>query len=253
MCVGPRDPSPPPGPARQGPGPEAFVSPAAAEARAGCWRDSWGRWVGATPSSGTTPRAAAHPEIPTTPDHARAGGSPGAAPGAPASGARGSPAALYPEPRAAAERRAHGRWRGERSPSRLRLPARWPHPPGSGPAAAAQPQRRGPLPSAARSVCFPCPTDVSQNIGHMFSGNKLGMSANTLGLRWLFQLPHGRLGRRGAATLLRPPSPNRRVVPLWRAPRSRRPETPGLASPSPLLRPQRGLGPLSSRRARAAA
>lgn len=25
----------------------------------------------------------------------------------------------------------------------------------------------------------------------MFSGNKLGTSANTLGLRWLFQLPHG--------------------------------------------------------------
>lgn len=211
LCVGPRDP---PGPARQGPGPEAFGSPAAAEARAGCWRDSWGRGWGRP----TAPRAAAHPEIPTTPDHARAEGSPGAAPGAPASRARGSPAALYPKPQAAAEPRAHGHWRGERSPSRLRLLARRPHPPGFGPAAAAQPQRRGPLPSAARSVCFPCPTDVSQNIGHMFSGNKLGMSANTLGLRWLFQLPHGRLGRRGAATLLRPPSPNRRVVPLRSGP-----------------------------------
>ncbi|XP_055279701.1 basic proline-rich protein-like [Moschus berezovskii] len=85
LLVGSQDPSLPPGPARQGPGPEAFGSPAAAEARAGCWRDSWGRrgW-GATPGSGTAPRAAAHPEILTTPDHARAGGSPGAAPGAPA-------------------------------------------------------------------------------------------------------------------------------------------------------------------------
>lgn len=133
--------------------------------------------------------------------------------GSPGPRARRSPAALYPEPPAAAEPRAQGHWRGEPSPSWLRLRARRPHPPGSGPAAAAQPQRRGPLPRAARSVCFPCPTDVSQNIGHMFSGNKLGMSANTLRLRWLFQLPHGRLGRRGRCHLAAAPSPNRRVGP----------------------------------------
>lgn len=72
------------------------------------------------------------------------------------------------------------------------------HPPAPG-RRPSQPQRRGRSP-AQRSVCFPSPTDVSQNIGHMFSGNKLGMSANTLGLRWLFQLPHGRPGREGAST-----------------------------------------------------
>lgn len=197
------------------------------------------------------PRA---PRPPTTPGHARereAHLERGCA-GSPGPRARRSPAALYPQPWAAAEPRAFGHWRGEHSPSRLQLRARRPHPPGSGSAAAAQPQRRGPLPSAARSVCFPCPTDVSQNIGHMFSGNKLGTSANTLGLRWLFQLPHGWQGW-GGAPCCGPHPPNRRVAPSPERPWSWRAGTPGLFSPSPHLRLQRCLGPRSSWRARAAA
>lgn len=113
--------------------------------------------------------------------------------------AGGSPAALYPEPRSGG-RSGSGAARpvGELSPSRPRLPARRPHPPGSRPRGGRAASAEGAVPPRrARSVCFPCPTDVSQNIGHMFSGNKLGMSANTLGLRWLFQLPHGRLGGGG--------------------------------------------------------
>jgi hypothetical protein len=81
-----------------------------------------------------------------------------------------------------------------------------------------QPPRRGRSP-AQRSVCFSSPTDVSQNIGHMFSGNKLGMSANTLGLRWLFQLPHGRLEREGVSTfhpVVAPSPPIRGGISPWR-------------------------------------
>lgn len=81
-----------------------------------------------------------------------------------------------------------------------------------------QPPQRGRSP-AQRSVCFSSPTDVSQNIGHMFSGNKLGMSANTLGLRWLFQLPHGRLEREGVSTFhpaVAPSPPIRGGISPWR-------------------------------------
>nr|CAI9713314.1 unnamed protein product [Rangifer tarandus platyrhynchus] len=149
-----------PGPTRQGPGPEAFGSPAAAEARAGCWRDSrGGRWGDDAGLRYGFSRSSA-PRDPDHPGPRASGRLTWSCARSPGPRARGSPAALYPEPRAAAERRAHGHWCGERSPSRLRLPARRPHPPGSGPAAAAQPQRRGPLPRSARSVCFPCPTDA---------------------------------------------------------------------------------------------
>lgn len=112
-----------------------------------------------------------------------------------------------------------GLWRCGRAPSSqlragapaaLTRPLRAPRP--------SQPQRRGRSP-AQRSVCFSSPTDVSQNIGHMFSGNKLGMSANTLGLRWLFQLPHGRLGREGVSTFhpaVAPSPPIRGGISPWR-------------------------------------
>lgn len=112
-----------------------------------------------------------------------------------------------------------GLWRCGRAPSSqlragapaaLTRPLRAPRP--------SQPQRRGRSP-AQRSVCFSSPTDVSQNIGHMFSGNKLGMSANTLGLRWLFQLPHGRFGREGVSTFhpaMAPSTPIRGGISPWR-------------------------------------
>ena len=76
----------------------------------------------------------------------------------------------------------------------------------SGHSSRAAPAKGAAPPSRAISVCFSCLTDVSQNTGHMFRGNKLGMSANTLGLRWLFQLPHGRLGGWGCH-LARAPTP----------------------------------------------
>lgn len=93
---------------------------------------------------------------------ARAGGSPGARLRRWSLGWASAQvaAALYSESRAAAESRALGRRldaAGERSPSRLlapgsRLRAQRPHPPSSGPAATAQPQRRGPLPRVARAL-----------------------------------------------------------------------------------------------------
>jgi hypothetical protein len=193
-----------------------LARPAAGETRAGAGAERTdGRCLAAGGDAGLPlsppPHSAAAPSAPGTThaENARARGSPAAwlRCGSPALATRrsrphGSPGcgglrtacALAATPR------------GERSSalplpapgSGLRLPAPRPHPPGSGPrgrrtapAEGAAPPRR------ARSVCFPCPTDVSQNIGHMFSSNKLGMSANTLGLRWLFQLPHGRLGREG--------------------------------------------------------
>lgn len=108
--------------------------------------------------------------------------------------------------RDAAESREIGQrrgWAGERPPpgpaAGLAVPPSrpWPGSPAA-PAKGAAPLRR------TLSVCFSCPTDVSQNIGHMFRGNKLGMSANTLGLRWLFQLPHGRIGGGGLPPCVAP-------------------------------------------------
>lgn len=141
---------------------------------------------------GSRPRRV--PRVPqSTRPRARAGGSPGARlrRKSQAPPARRALAALYSGCGRLRGRRRSGSGAARRASAPLLAPQ--PHPPGPGPEDA-QPWRRGPLPCAARTVCFPCPTDVSQNIGHMFSGNKLGMSANTLGLRWLFQLPHGRLG-----------------------------------------------------------
>lgn len=136
-------------------------------------------------------------------------------------------AAPSPEPRAGGRLRR----RGFRLGAARRAP-----PPGSrlrSPAAAAQRQRRGPLPRAARSVCFPCPTDVSQNIGHMFSGNKLGTSANTLGLRWLLQLPHGPLWRgEGLPPALSTPDPQHAYPVPPRRPSGLEMGTQGLRCPS---------------------
>lgn len=141
---------------------------------------------------------------------------------------------------------AAARWRelGQRRGSAGERP-----PPGPAPRLAAPPSRPRPSsrtapakgaapPRRALSVCFSCPTDVSQNIGHMFSGNKLGTSANTLGLRWLFQLPHG-----GGVLppCVGPDPPNRRVGSLSLAPRlGWRSETQGslpLAPPPSLALP----------------
>lgn len=115
------------------------------------------------------------------------------------------------------------------APAALTRPLPAPRPP--------QPPRRGRSP-AQRSVCFSSPTDVSQNIGHMFSGNKLGMSANTLGLRWLFQLPHGRLEREGVSTFhpaVAPSPPIRGGISSWRSSElETRAHSLSLHSPPPL-------------------
>lgn len=110
----------------------------------------------------------------------------------------------------------------------LRLSAVTPTP-GSARRRRAAPAEGAAPPRRARSVCFPYPTDVSQNIGHMFSGNKLGTSANTLGLRWLFQLPHGRRGAGGGFTEPGPFPPK----PASQHPSDLATGTSGLSAPRP--------------------
>lgn len=165
--------------------------------------------------------------------HARAGGSPGVRRRGPAFAsslfpASGTPACLRGARVVALPASALLPASGCDS-SRAQSPALGPRP--------LQPQRRGSSP-AQRSVCFSSPTDVSQNIGHMFNGNKLGMSANTLGLRWLFQLPHGRLEREGVSTFhpaVAPSPPNRGGISPWRPSElETRAHSPSLHSPPPL-------------------